>query len=153
MIETFELPDELAAAEPPERRGIAREQVRMLVAAPSGIEHGRFADLPGFLRPGDLVVVNTSATLAAAVDGQRADGRTVTLHFSTSLSDGTWLVELRAPVNATGPVRDATAGETVTLPVGVVVTLLAPHAGSSTPRLWRACVDVEGGVEPGAIHQ
>ena len=147
MIETFELPDELAAAEPPERRGIAREQVRMLVAAPSGIEHGRFADLPGFLRPGDLVVVNTSATLAAAVDGQRADGRTVTVHFSTSLSDGTWLVELRAPVNATGPVRDATAGETVTLPVGVVVTLLAPHAGSSTPRLWRACVDVEGGVE------
>jgi S-adenosylmethionine:tRNA ribosyltransferase-isomerase len=147
MIDTFELPDELAAAEPPEQRGVTRDQVRLLVASPSGIEHTRFAGLPDSLSPGDLVVVNTSATLAAAVDGQRADGRGVTVHFSTPREDGTWLVELRPPVRATGPVSDAAAGETVTLAMGVLVTLLSPQPGATPTRLWRARIDVEGGVE------
>jgi len=139
----FDLPDELAASEPPEERGVARDQVRMLVAAPSGIAHARFADLPAFLAPGDLVVVNTSATLAAAVDGYRADGRDVVVHFSTALDDGAWLVELRPPVHPTGPVPDAYAGEQVSLPAGVRLTLLNAHGGD---RLWRARVAVEGEV-------
>ena len=139
----FELPDELAASEPPEERGVARDQVRMLVAGPSGIAHARFAELPSFLAPGDLVVVNTSATLAAAVGGRRADGRDVAVHFSTALDDGAWLVELRPPVHPTGPVPDAHAGEQVSLPDGVELTLLSAHGGE---RLWRARVAVEGGV-------
>ncbi|HEY2985287.1 MAG TPA: S-adenosylmethionine:tRNA ribosyltransferase-isomerase [Jatrophihabitantaceae bacterium] len=143
MIEVFELPDELAASEPPEERGVARDQVRMLVAAPSGIAHARFAELAAFLAPGDLVVVNTSGTLAAAVDGHRADGRDVAVHFSTALDDGAWLVELRPQVNATGPVPDAYAGEQVSLPAGVQLTLLNAHRGE---RLWRARVAVEGAV-------
>ena len=147
MTATFELTDDLAADRPPEERGLARDQVRMLVGSPSGIEHRRFADLPGSLRPGDLVVVNTSATLAAAVDGQRRDGRDVTVHFSTSQDDGTSLVELRPVRNATGPVPDAVAGEVVRLPVGVAVTLLSAHSASAPTRLWRARIDVEGGLE------
>ncbi len=139
----FDLPDELAASKPPEERGVARDQVRMLVAAPSGIAHARFAELPAFLAPGDLVVVNTSATLAAAVDGYRADGRDVVVHFSTALDDGAWLVELRPPVHPTGPVPDAYAGEQVSLPAGVRLTLLNAHGGD---RLWRARVAVEGEV-------
>ena len=143
MIEVFELPDELAASEPQEERGVARDQVRMLVAAPSGTAHARFAELPAFLAPGDLIVVNTSGTLAAAVDGHRADGRDVTAHFSTALEDGTWLVELRPLVHPTGPVPDAYAGEQVSLPAGVRLTLLNAHGGE---RLWRARVAVEGEV-------
>jgi S-adenosylmethionine:tRNA ribosyltransferase-isomerase len=137
----FELPDELSAGEPPEQRGLARDHVRMLVASSPGVAHARFADLADHLRPGDLVVVNTSATLAAAVDGRRADGRKVTVHFSTALDDGTWLVEVRPAAPATGPVPDARPGEQITLPVGVAVTLAGSHG-----RLWRAAGAVEGGV-------
>lgn len=133
----FELPDELAATKPPERR----DGVRLLVARPDGMAHARFSELGRFLSPGDLVVVNTSGTLAAAVDGIRSDGRTVTVHFSTALDDGTWLVEVRPERNATGPVPDAVAGERIALPAGVTATLRQPQG-----RLWRAEVGVEGGV-------
>src|SRR6266487_3010879 len=62
----FELPPELEAGQPPEARGLARDGVRLLVADGSGMQHARFTDLGGFLRAGDVLVVNTSATLAAA---------------------------------------------------------------------------------------
>lgn len=134
----FDLPPALEAKAPPERR----DDVRLLVAWADGVQHSRFTDLARHLQPGDLVVVNTSATLAAAVDGVRADGRPVTVHFSTGLEDGTWLVEVRPREGATGPVPDAAAGERISLPVGVVVTLVGANG-----RLWRAGVAVEGGVE------
>ena len=56
------------ATAPPERRGIARDSVRLLVGRPGGVEHAIFRDLPRLLAPGDLLVVNTSATLPAALD-------------------------------------------------------------------------------------
>ncbi len=135
----FELPDELSATAPPE----FRDEVRLLVAAPGAVRHAWFSALPAFLEPGDLVVVNTSQTLAAAVDGRREDGRPVIVHFSTELDDGDWLVELRSGPRATGPVADACAGERVRLPAGVAVRLVQPHRGH---RLWRAQVSVEGTV-------
>ena len=138
----FELPPALAASEPPEARGLTRDGVRLLVATPDATVHTRFAELPAHLRPGDLVVVNTSATLPAAVDGHRTDrGRQkITVHFSTALDDGSWLVELRPPGIAAGPVRDAAAGERIELPGGAVLTLLAGHPGGgpTSDRLWRA---------------
>jgi S-adenosylmethionine:tRNA ribosyltransferase-isomerase len=138
----FELPAALEAAAPPPRR----DRVRLLVAARGGIRHAQFGAFASFLAPGDLLVVNTSATLPAAVDGRRADGRSVTVHFSTALDDGAWLVELRPPVQATGPLRDVTAGERVDLPDGVLLTLLAPLSSDEPVRLWRASVALEGGV-------
>ena len=126
---------ELAVAtRPPEARGLTRDGVRLLVAAQDGVTHARFAELPRFLRRGDLVVVNTSGTLAAAVDGQRSGGRAVTVHFSTRLDARTWFVELRPPGRATGPCPDVVAGEVVEFP-DTTMTVLAPHPGG---RLWRA---------------
>lgn len=144
----FELPDELAATEPPEARGLPRDGVRLLVGDPSGVRHARFADLPRYLDPGDLVVVNTSGTLPAAVDGRRADGRAVTVHFATPLPDGGSVVELRPPGRATGPVRDAAPGEHVDLPAGGLLTLLAtyPEPGVPGARLWRARPVLPGGL-------
>ena len=72
-----------AASRPPEERGLGRDGVRLLVATPDGLVHARFGDLRRFLSAGDLLVVNTSATIAAAVDGRREDGRPVVVHFST----------------------------------------------------------------------
>ena len=74
----FALPVNLEASEPPEARGLARDEVRLMVSRDesAGIDHVRFRDVPDFLEPGDLVVINTSATRNAAVDALavRRDG-------------------------------------------------------------------------------
>ncbi len=141
-VTDFVLPAGLEASQPPEARGLARDQVRLLVADSSGLRHARFAALGRFLRAGDVLVVNTSATLAAAIDGRRPDGSLVAVHFSTLLDDGSWLVELRPPGRATGPVTDARAGERIGLPAGAGLVLTE----AASPRLWRALVAVEGDV-------
>jgi S-adenosylmethionine:tRNA ribosyltransferase-isomerase len=131
----FALPDTLSAAEPPEARGLPRDGVRLLVArAGAPVEHGRFTDLPAALEPGDLVVVNTSDTEPAALDGTRDDGRPVVLHVSGPHPAGGTVVELRTPDGRR--VRDARAGEAVHV-AGTVVTLDEPVPGAAPGRLWR----------------
>jgi S-adenosylmethionine:tRNA ribosyltransferase-isomerase len=112
----------LAASRPPEARGLGRDGVRLLVATPDGMVHARFGDLPRFLSAGDLLVINTSATIAGAVDGRRGDGRPVVVHFSSPLDEGTpWAGTPdgrspgeQAPGEATpgGPAGEGTPGET-----------------------------------------
>lgn len=113
----------LAASQPPEARGLGRDGVRLLVATPDGMVHARFGDLPRFLSAGDLLVINTSATIAAAVDGRRGDGRPVVVHFSSPLDEGTpWAGSLDgcSPGEGTrdkgtpsgGPAREGAPGET-----------------------------------------
>jgi S-adenosylmethionine:tRNA ribosyltransferase-isomerase len=137
----FVLPDGLEASAPPSRR----DGVRMLVARPGGVRHARFSELGEQLRPGDLLVVNTSGTLAAAVDGRRRGGRAVTVHFATALDDGDWVVEVRRSRNATGPLTDLSEGERIELPHGVGLVVVTAHPAGQR-RLWRARVPVEGGV-------
>ena len=66
----FELPEELTAREPPERRGVPRDRVRLLVLdrETGRVEHSRFDRLGDYLRPGDLLVFNSSRTLPAVLD-------------------------------------------------------------------------------------
>ena len=94
---SFTLPPELEASEPPEARGMTRDAVRMLVARRSDLSlvDSTFALLPAFLDPGDLVVVNTSGTMPAAMTGTSPDGTPVALHLSTQLDDARWVVEVR----------------------------------------------------------
>lgn len=132
----FTLPDELNAVEPPEARGLARDQVKLLVAEGSTVTHTRFDRIGEHLRPGDLLLVNTSGTVAAAVEGSWITGSgvaPVVVHFSTALDDGSWVVELR---NGGSPMFGGSTGDQVELPEGVL-TLLEPYEPSST-RLWRA---------------
>jgi len=146
----FTRPDTLTATEPPEARGLARDEVRLLVADGETVTHSRFWDLGRFLRPGDLVVVNTSATIAAAVDGVRPDGTRCVAHFSTPAprsGDGVarWVIEVRRGRDAARPVLDAAPGERITLTGGVVLTLRAPERRRAEGvRLWRADVELEG---------
>ena len=118
----FTVPAGRSAGEPPEARGLQRDEVRLLVAGPGGTRHARFRELASFLDPGDLLVVNTSATVAAAVDGRRADGAPVAVHFSTPLPGGGWVVEMRRPG---GRVTDGSVGESIALPHGVTATVVA----------------------------
>jgi S-adenosylmethionine:tRNA ribosyltransferase-isomerase len=132
-IAEFTLPAELEAHEPPEARGLPRDGVRLLVsrAASAAVAHHGFTDLPGLLLPGDLLVVNTSRTLPAAV----AAGPGLTIHFSTARPDGSWLVEPRIPAGtSTRPSLDQPPPEVIALPGGATLTL----GGRATARLWRA---------------
>ena len=134
----FDLPPALEASVPPEARGITRDGVRMLVATRHdlGVVHARFADLPEFLDPGDLVVVNTSGTLAAAVDAVGPHGLALTVHLSTRLPADLWVVEMRMDGH---PFPHTRAGWTLALPDGGAVELLAPYARSNG-RLWVAAL-------------
>jgi S-adenosylmethionine:tRNA ribosyltransferase-isomerase len=139
----FELPPALEATEPAETRGRGRDDVRLLVARRRDrhLAHGRFWQLPEFLEPGDLVVVNTSATLPAAVAALGADGASLELHVSTSLPAGLWLIELRRPQGpASSPYQGGAPGDRLLLPGGAEVELLTRWAGGN--RLWVATIDL-----------
>ncbi|MGH3424693.1 MAG: S-adenosylmethionine:tRNA ribosyltransferase-isomerase [Nocardioidaceae bacterium] len=142
----FELPDSLSATGPPESRGLARDDVRLLVARPTGVTHARFRDLGDHLAAPDVLVVNTSATVPGALSALRPDGRAVTVHVSSPLADASYLVELRCP-DGSCRVTDARAGETLHLGPGNGagdVTLRSAYPDAQVrqgSRLWRAVFD------------
>jgi S-adenosylmethionine:tRNA ribosyltransferase-isomerase len=141
MTTTFTLPRDAEATAPPEWRGLARDEVRLLAVAPTGLTSSVFRELPTLLEPGDLVVVNTSPTLPARLDARRADGTVVPLHVSTTLDDGSWVVELRRPDNS-GPDLGVEPGAVLRLPGGLRLTLLTGYPDLSTAtRLWRTRTD------------
>jgi S-adenosylmethionine:tRNA ribosyltransferase-isomerase len=136
----FEVPPELEASEPPEARGLERDEVRLMVsyANDDRVVHSRFRDLEDFLEAGDVLAINTSGTMNAALEAEREDGTRLELHLSTHLPAGLWIVELRCPTGAE-PFRRATPGETLRLPDGAAATLHTPYAGGtigSGARLW-----------------
>ncbi len=136
----FDLPPELQAHEPPYARGLERDEVRLMRSLPctAPTDHHAY-DLADLLRPGDLVVINTSGTVAAAVDARRPDGARLEVHVSTRLPAGLWLVEARTPAEpASQPFHDDLTGEALTLPGGALVEVLARYPES--PRLWVAAL-------------
>jgi S-adenosylmethionine:tRNA ribosyltransferase-isomerase len=139
---SFTLTPAHEAGTPPEARGLERDEVRLLVARRDRDElvHDSFRGLPDHLRAGDLLVVNTSATLPAALPATRADGTAVDLHLSTPVpqaSANRWVVELR---RAGARFRAAGAGERLALPGGGSAELLASYL--SPGRLWVAALDL-----------
>jgi S-adenosylmethionine:tRNA ribosyltransferase-isomerase len=131
---------------PPEARGLPRDAVRLLAAYGDGrLEHTRFRRLPELLGPGDLLVVNTSATLPAAVAATDASGTEVTVHLSTRLPGDLWLVELRrpAPGGVSEPWNGDAVGPTLKLAGGAMAELLAPWARGEG-RLWFAALTLPG---------
>lgn len=146
----FDLPRNLEAAEPAEARGLARDQVRMMVSRykTGTIMHTSFRQLPEFIDPGDVLVINTSGTRKSALDVRRPDDIRLKLHLSTQSDEDVWVVELRrVEGGATEPYYDAATNDVLHLRGGGIVRLLAPHndppisqkkhSGGKT-RLWRA---------------
>jgi S-adenosylmethionine:tRNA ribosyltransferase-isomerase len=140
---SFELPPAREARTPPEARGLARDEVKLLVARRSSgsIEHRTFRALPELLEPGDLLVVNVSATLPAAVDARRADGTPVRVHVSTrapGLVAEHRIVELRSADG--GRPERGRAGERLELAGGGGLELVAPYAIGARLHLGRFSV-------------
>jgi S-adenosylmethionine:tRNA ribosyltransferase-isomerase len=162
------LPAQLEASAPAEARGLRRDQVRMMVARRSlgedgcgqlaggvcVLEHRRFDQLPELLGPGDLLVVNTSATLPASLDATGPGGEELRLHLSTDLPMAAlWSVELRLPAGpASRPYSGGAPGWRLSLAGGASAELLTRLAGSR--RLWVARIDLPKGslVEHLAAH-
>jgi S-adenosylmethionine:tRNA ribosyltransferase-isomerase len=129
----------------------ARSDVRLMVArghgaGPSRIGHHRFVDLGDALEPGDLLVVNTSAVVPAALDAVGPNGADLRLHLSTELPGGFWVVEPR--MSSGGPGTERYVGTPPThlvLSGGARAELLAPYpAGAGQLRLWLARLDLPG---------
>lgn len=147
----FELPKALEAGLPPEERGLRRDQVRLMVSTlhDGGVTHTRFDRLPDFLRAGDVLVINTSGTLKAALDVKREDGMSLELHLSTRLQEDTWAVEIRQwQGKESRPFTAARPGERLALPGGAWAVLQSAYpAGLQRSRLWVACLELPLPVE------
>ncbi|AOP46557.1 S-adenosylmethionine:tRNA ribosyltransferase-isomerase [Streptomyces lydicus] len=155
IADTLRVPAELSARVPAEQRGpgLGRDAVRLLVSRGTAEPaHHAFGELPELLAPGDVLVVNTSSTLPAAVDGRVGDGRgrgePVVVHFSTRADRwhpagravaGRWAVELRSPDGrgSTRPRAGGPPGAVVRMPGGARLALEAPVDPGGV-RLWWA---------------
>ncbi|MEV0279895.1 S-adenosylmethionine:tRNA ribosyltransferase-isomerase [Streptomyces sp. NPDC050610] len=149
--EVLRVPEELSARVPAEQRGpgLRRDDVRLLVSGRGGVSHHAFRELPELLRAGDVLVVNTSRTLPAAVDGRLGE-EPVVVHFSTRADDGRWSVEVRRP-DGHGTTRRRTGDLTwaaVTLPGGLRLVLEGP-VDPTGDRLWWARPSAAVGVGVG----
>jgi S-adenosylmethionine:tRNA ribosyltransferase-isomerase len=143
----FTLPVELAATQPAEQRGLARDEVRLMVSyrTDDRLVHAHFRDLPQFLGAGDVLVINTSGTLNAALNVVDPQGKALELHLSTRQADGRWSVEARRlSDNGTQPYYGLMAGDVLTLPGGGQALIHALYAGQAagTARLWLATLDL-----------
>ena len=118
----------IEATAPPESRGLQRDEVRLLVTdrASGSHTHAAFYEFADFLQSGDLVVVNDSATVAAAVLARRESGAAIALHVSTMIDQRTWITEPRGAVSC---------GEELSLPEGGSAVTIAP-IDPARPRLW-----------------
>ena len=143
-----DLPTGAVATAPAERRGLARDEVRMLVARPDGLRDATARDLADALEPGDLVVVNRSQTRPSALDGVDGAGHPVRVHVGVPRDDGAWVVEVRRPRGFTSaPDLARRAGDRLRLPGGATVTLSAPADDRpDATRYWVAALDLPIGV-------
>jgi S-adenosylmethionine:tRNA ribosyltransferase-isomerase len=143
----FELPERLEAREPPEERGLARDEIRLLVSVrdTGRLVHARARDLPQYLAPGDLLVINTSATLPAALPATGPGGERVELHLSTPFPGAggeEWVIELRRNGE---PFLGGRRGDVLVLPAGARAELQTRYRGE---RLWVASLDLPEPLEP-----
>ncbi len=143
---TFVLPPELSAKEPPERRGIRRDQVRLLVInrATGRIAHTRFDKIDNYLRAGDLLVFNSSRTLPASLRGcecSAAHGPCMEVRLAERLPDGSWLALLLCeqgdPFGC-----GLRAGMQLEFAEGLAAAVLKRDA--NIPRLWKLRFSTSG---------
>jgi S-adenosylmethionine:tRNA ribosyltransferase-isomerase len=140
---SFTLPPELAADEPPERRGIARDEVRLLVIerASSHIEHTRFDHFGEFLRAGDLLVFNSSRTLPASLSGCVEQGPCIEIRLAEHLPDDSWLALLLCQ---RGDPFSCGLRPKMQVDLGQGLTATVHERDEHIPRLWKLSFSKRG---------
>ena len=89
----FSIPPELNAVSPPERRGIRRDHVRLMVLnrKTGSILHNIFYSLGEYLQPGDLIILNNSRTIPAILHGRSTkSGEHVEIRLARQIQDHVW---------------------------------------------------------------
>ncbi len=129
----FDRPEELVATRPAEADGRSRDGGRLLVSRPGSHEHHAFRDLADCLQPGDLLVVNRSATLPASLPAMTLSGQPLLLNLSTHYGSNLWLTEPRFSPSEPGPLPGLAPGQSLFV-AGVPVRLVSPYPGVN--RLW-----------------
>ena len=92
----YELPEDLIAQSPAEPRDVSRLMV--VDVRRTTISHHTFRDLPGFLLPGDALVLNETKVLPARLEARKSTGGGVELLFLRDLGPdhhGAWEVLAR----------------------------------------------------------
>lgn len=90
---SFQLPDQLNASIPPERRGVRRDRVKMLVLDRQNghVEHTN--NLEDYLKAGDVLILNNSRTIPAQLSGTYLEGdneKEVIVRLAHRLSEDKW---------------------------------------------------------------
>ena len=140
---SFTLPPELAADEPPERRGIARDEVRLLVIdrASGQLEHTRFDHFGEFLRADDLLVFNSSRTLPASLSGCVEHGPCIEIRLAEHLPDDSWLALLRCQ---SGDPFSCGLRPKMLVDLGQGLTATIRMRDEHIPRLWQLSFSKSG---------
>ena len=86
----FELPEALIAQSPARPRDAAR----MLVVGPQGTADAGVGDLPGLLRPGDIMVVNDTSVIPARLHARRGQAR-IEVMLNRAEGGGVWHALIR----------------------------------------------------------
>jgi S-adenosylmethionine:tRNA ribosyltransferase-isomerase len=120
----FDLPPELIARHPAERRDASR--LLHLPRQAGEITHHAFAELPALLRPGDCLVLNDSRVLPARLHVQRPGGGQAELLLSAEQPDGSWEVLAR-------PARKLQPGMRLALPDGLSCAEVLPQPPDAAP--------------------
>jgi S-adenosylmethionine:tRNA ribosyltransferase-isomerase len=141
---SFTLPTELFAKEPPERRGIARDKVKLMVINRKNyrIHHARFYSLGKFLRPGDLLVFNASRTLPAVLNGCSSSiGSCIEVRLAEHLPDDSWLALLRCEK---GDPFSCGLRSGMQINFGQGLTGMVYGSDKNIQRLWKICFSKSG---------
>lgn len=141
---SFSLPPSLNAEAPPERRGLRRDHVRLMVLdrETGAVAHDRFDRLGDHLRPGDLIILNNSRTLPAVLPATAPNGAPVEIRLAHRGRGGDVGVLWRALlVSPAVPVR---AGLRLTLAGGLEATVVEHSAGEplSVIQFNRCCAQL-----------
>ncbi len=89
----FDLPDELIAQTPAERRGGSR---LLVLDGRGNLSDRNFSDLPSLFAPGDLLVFNDTKVIRARLFGKKETGGAVEVMVERILSENTVLASIRA---------------------------------------------------------
>lgn len=89
---SFHVPEELNASAPPERRGVRRDQVKLLVLnrETGKAEHSVFYELDQYIQPGDVVILNNSRTIPAELTGLDTKQQKVVIRLAQRINEGSW---------------------------------------------------------------
>lgn len=144
----FDLPYQLECAKPTEERGLRRDEVRLMVSHYNNdqVFHTDFYKIDQFLQAGDVLIINTSGTLKAAIAGFLEDGKKVRIHFSTKISADRWVIEIRELTEGgTRRYAGSKPGEVVAFKNGGSLKLINAYYDSKQDKhlkLWNAQIQL-----------